>query len=117
MKRYIPLLMAAVSSVAHADYLATLTTPSYVIEIQVHCEEGVVVCDDVAYRGVSRKTGMRINLHGKTLHSWCADGVTPCQFIGYEFRNKDVYYQVEDEGHLIVMRGKQILVDEKGDWK
>lgn len=108
--------MAIVSGAAHAGYSATLTTPSYLVEIQVRCEEGAVTCDDVSYQGINRKTGTRIKLRGKTLHSLCADGVTPCRFIGYAFNNKGVTYQVDDDGHLLVMQGKKVLVDEQGEW-
>lgn len=38
---------------AHADTLITL---SFSIQITVNCAEGEVVCDDVTYRGVNRRS-------------------------------------------------------------
>ena len=99
---------------AHAD---TLTTRSFSIQIQVNCAEGDVVCDDVTYRGGNRRSGESISLRGKTLHSLCADGVTPCRFLGYEFRNGPFRYLVFESGGLRVTRGNKVLVDESGEWQ
>ena len=68
------------------------------------------------YTGTSKKTGKSIKLRGKTLHTLCADGVTPCRFLGYEFRKGSVYYRVMEDGSLLVMQGKKILVEETGEW-
>lgn len=113
MKPYLFIALLCISlDHACAD---TLTTPSFVIDIR-GCEEGVVSCDNVVYTGTSKKTGKSIRLHGRTLHTLCADGVTPCRFLGYEFRKGDVYYRVLEDGRLLVMQGKKILVDETGEW-
>lgn len=94
-----------------------LETPSFVVKIEVRCAEGNVTCDDVLYTGTSRKTGKSISVKGRTMHSTCADGVTPCRFQGYTFNNGKVNYTVLEDGTLIVMNGKKTLVDEKGEWK
>ena len=96
---------------------STLTTPSFVIQIKVNCAEGDVTCDNVIYVGTSKKTGKSIRLRGKTKHSMCADGVTPCQFQGYEFKNGTAYYRVLEDGSLLVMQGKKVLLEEKGNWE
>jgi hypothetical protein len=95
---------------------ATLTTPSYLVDVETHCEEGVVVCDKVTYRGTSKKTGESIQLIGKTLHTTCADGVSPCRFLGWRFEHGDTTYTVLEEGVLIVERGNKVLLEEKGNW-
>lgn len=95
----------------------TLTTPSFVIQIKVNCAEGNVTCDNVTYVGTSRKSGKSITLRGKTKHSICADGVTPSQFQGYEFKNGATYYRVLEDGNLLVMHGKKVLLEEKGVWE
>lgn len=105
-------LLLAVS--ARAD---TLLTPSFSIEIKVHCAEGDVSCDKVGYVGKNRKTGSAVSLRGKTLHTLCADGVTPCRFLGYEFKNGDVRYRVLESGELLVTQGKKVLVQEQGEWR
>jgi hypothetical protein len=95
---------------------STLTTPSFVIEVKVNCAEGNVTCDNVTYIGTSKKTGKSITLRGRTKHSLCADGVTPCGFEGYEFQNGKAYYQVLNAGTLLVMQDQKVLVEEKGSW-
>ncbi|WP_050479831.1 hypothetical protein [Herbaspirillum rhizosphaerae] len=114
MKRYLslPLLLLVLGQ----TYASTLTTPSFVIEIHENCEEGSVGCDNVSYLGTSKKSGKSIKLRGKTMHTLCADGVTPCRFLGYEFRNGATSYQVQENGGLLIMQGKKVLVEEVGTW-
>ncbi len=99
---------------ARAD---TLTTASFSVQITVNCAEGDGVCDDVSYRGVNRRSGKSLVLRGKTMHSLCADGVTPCRFLGYEFRKGPFQYVVYENGGLLVTRGKKVLVEESGEWQ
>jgi hypothetical protein len=94
---------------------STLTTPSFVIEIKVNCAEGNVTCDNVTYVGTSKKSGKSITLRGRTKHSMCADGVTPCGFQGYEFRNGATYYRVLEDGSLLVTQGEKVVLEEKGN--
>ena len=115
MKRILLLTMLALfASQASAS---TLTTPSFIIQIEVNCAEGNVTCDNVTYRGTSRKSGKSITIRGKTKHTMCADGITPCQFQGYEFKNGATYYLVLQDGGLLVMQGKNVLLEERGKWE
>lgn len=111
-----PLLLGVFFIVAGQAGAATLTTPSFVIEITENCGEGNIGCDNVSYVGTSKKSGNRIQLRGKTVHALCADGVTPCRFLGYEFKRGAVFYSVSEEGQLTVTQGKKILVQESGSW-
>ncbi|HET8789902.1 MAG TPA: hypothetical protein VFM75_01715 [Modicisalibacter sp.] len=95
-----------------------LVTPNYVVTIESHCAEGNVTCDDVTYTGKSRKSGNAITLKGTTWHTLCADGVTPCRFLGYRFKNGNSTYFVTQGGKLLVVRNEtEILVNEEGDWR
>jgi hypothetical protein len=95
----------------------TLETPSFTIILDVRCDEGSVTCDDVGYVGTSKKTGKAIKLTGRTRHTICADGVTPCRFLGYEFKNGATRYTLTDGGELIVEQGRKVLLRESGEWK
>jgi hypothetical protein len=99
--------------VAIAD---TLMTKGFKIDIRVNCEEGNVTCNRVSYRGQDLKTGKSLRLSGKTIHSLCADGVTPCRFLGYEFRNRNYRYIVTEGGLLEVYKGEKLLVSQQGTW-
>ena len=101
-----------------APALATekLTTDSYEITIEQRCPEGHVSCDNVKYTGVHRESGKSIRLTGRTHHTTCADGVSPCRFIGYLFRRGDVTYWVGENGYLSVKQAKKVLVEERGKW-
>ena len=113
-----PLVAAEVErGETEADAARTLTTPSFVIRIKANCAEGNVTCNDVTYMGTSRKTGKSITLRGKTKHSMCADGITPCRFQGYEFWNGKTYYRVLDDGSLSVLQQNRTLLEERGSWK
>ncbi len=94
-----------------------LVTESFDIMIDVRCAEGVVGCDKIRYTGVNRKTGQSIRLTGKEIHTRCADGVTPCRFLGYMFRNKGITYVVWENGMVTIKRGSKVLVEEQGAWQ
>ena len=111
------LLIFALLLFADEARASTLTTPSFIIQIEVNCAEGNVTCENVTYVGTSKKTGKSIRLHGRTKQSMCADGITPCHFQGYEFWNGTTYYRVLEDGSLLVMQGKKVLLEEKGDWE
>jgi len=96
----------------------TLITDNYTINIEVNCEEGEVSCSDVIYIGTSHQSGKQISLIGKTQHSLCADGVTPCSFQGYSFDNQSVNYFVSVFGDLIVStRDGRVILSESGEWQ
>lgn len=95
----------------------TLLTPGYRVTIEPRCPEGEVACIEVGYHGVSRRSGLGITLDGRALHTRCADGVTPCRFIGWEFRNGDTVYRVSESGELLVTRGERVLVHQRGRWQ
>ncbi len=95
-----------------------LTTKNYVITITRHCQEGEVTCDKVTYHGISKKTQHALTLSGHTLHTLCADGVTPCQFLGYEFKTGKTTYFVLETGLLRVVKDdNKVLVEEQGEWE
>ena len=100
----------------------TLETENHVVEITTRCRVGSVACDRVSYRGVDKKTGATIVLRGKSLHTTCADGVTPCRFLGYRFRKgKHYYYVWEDadgeKGTLeVIAADSKVLLQEPGTW-
>ena len=93
-----------------------LLTPGFRIMITRHCAEGMVMCDQVSYRGEDRETGASITLMGSTLYRFCADGVTPCQFLGYVFHNGSTTYEVSDSGLLRVVQENRNLLEEQGEW-
>lgn len=107
------LLALPISVAAHQR----LVTDSFEVTIDTRCKEGTVGCDKVHYTGVHRKTGRSIKLVGQEMHSRCADGVTPCRFLGYSFRNGDVTYAVLEDGTLLVRQGERVLVQERGTWQ
>ncbi|WP_165857582.1 hypothetical protein [Marinobacter sp. JSM 1782161] len=97
---------------------STLDTPNYRIEIESNCVEGEVSCDRMTYHGTSKISGNAISLEGRTWHTTCADGVTPCRFLGYRFENGAVTYRVHEDGLLEVVRhGDEVLVHEQGTWQ
>ena len=93
----------------------TLTTANYRITITHHCPEEHLTCQNVSYQSTHRHTGASVRLTGQTVHTPCADGVSPCRFIGYEFRQGNYrYFLTHDE--LQIYHGSQLLLVEKGTW-
>ena len=107
----------AASPPAVAGPAQVLLTPGYRVTIDVRCAEGSVTCDDVHYTGARRNGGEPVSLVGSTHHARCADGVTPCRFLGYVFRSGTVTYFVGENGWLRVTDGKTVIVDEQGAWQ
>ena len=113
--KYIVFALVFISSVVFAE---TLTTDNFIIHVERGCEEGEVTCNTIKFIyspvGVSKKQ----TVIGKTVHSLCADGVTPCRFQGYEFLADGAKYFIYNSGVLEVTdsEGNQLLV-EQGKWQ
>jgi hypothetical protein len=105
------LLVSAKSALAE-----TLKTQNFSVTITRNCPEGSVTCNDVTYVGHDLNTGESIRLKGKTMQHLCADRLTPCRFLGYEFRNRNYRYVVTVDGNLQVYRDTKLLLDEQGTW-
>jgi hypothetical protein len=113
-----PLLMLALLPFAISVNASDLETPHYQVQIDTRCAEGNVTCDQVIYQGKSKVSGNSIELIGETWHTTCADGVSPCRFLGYRFRNGNVIYYVHETGYLEVIRNKaETQVSEQGQWQ
>lgn len=109
----LPLLLLA-SAFTSAQQL---DTPNYTVEIQQLCPEGEVQCQNVSYKGTSKISGASIELKGSAWHSLCADGVTPCRFLGYKFNNGRIRYLVFDSGLLQVIGSSgKVVLEEQGVW-
>ena len=94
-----------------------LDTAHYSIQISQQCPEGEVQCQQVIYKGVSKVSGASIELKGQSWHTRCADGVTPCRFLGYEFKNGRLRYLVHESGLLQVIGSRgNVIVEEQGRW-
>lgn len=104
-------------AIADNSNFSVLKTPSFQVRITINCKEGVVVCNNVTYLGTSLKTGKSIKISGKSVHTLCADRVTPCRFLGYEFRNKQYLYSVSEDGLLEIYRNQKLVTSEQGTWE
>lgn len=107
----IPLVL---SQAALAD---TLRTKDFRVTITNNCPEGEVACNNVTYHGVNVNTNASLQLQGRTVHTSCADGVTPCRFVGYEFSNGNYRYLVTEEGRLQVYQNGKIVLNQIGNWE
>ncbi len=116
------LVSLAAPAVGAQDSRFILRTQSYEITIRVLCKEGVVDCNDVEYMGVKKKTGATIRLKGEDWIRYCEEdqgdgpGKTPCEHLGYKFKNGGTTYYVEEDGYLDVYQGKKRILHEKGEW-
>ncbi|MEP0177853.1 MAG: hypothetical protein ABJH28_10890 [Paraglaciecola sp.] len=95
----------------------SLITQSYEIAVKWKCGEGFVSCENIEF-SVKNKTGGMTNTYtGKSSHSVCADGVTPCKFQGYEFKVGNLNYSLYMRGLLEVLNNNdELVLSEKGEW-
>lgn len=113
--KYLVFAIAIMSSAVSAE---TLTTDNFIIQIERGCEEGEVTCDTMRFIyspvGIEKKQVVV----GKTVHTKCAGGITPCAFQGYEFLADGAKYFIHNSGVLEVTdsEGNQLLV-EQGKWQ
>ena len=111
-------LVFATAIMSSAVSAETLTTDNFIIQIERGCEEGEVTCDTVRFIyspvGIEKKQ----IVVGKTVHTKCADGITPCAFQGFEFLADGAKYFIHNSGVLEVTdsEGNQLLV-EQGTWQ
>lgn len=96
---------------------AQLETDSLLLRVDVHCAEGNVTCAAVTLQAMHKITGASLILNGETLHTRCADGITPCRFIGYHFSHHDLVYQLTEQGVFSVLSGSDIVFEEAGTWQ
>ena len=54
---------------------------------------------------------------GSTWHHMCPDGITPCHFLGYVFKNGNITYYVGGDATLKITQGNKVLLEEKEIWK
>ena len=108
------ILTLALTLVPGLAVASTLDTPNFTVKITPECAEGTIGCDKVIYEGTNKKTKQSIKLSGKELVHMCADRVTPCRALGYEFRNGKYVYFVTAYGRLIVSEGKKTIINELG---
>lgn len=113
MKRLLAMVLFPLAASA-----ADLETKNYLVHIESACAEGDVSCNQMTYTGKSKISGNAITLSGGSWHTTCADGVTPCRFLGYRFANGNVTYYVHQDGLLEVIRNQdEVLVREQGQWQ
>lgn len=113
--KYLLFTIVIMSSAAFAE---TLTTDSFIIQIEQGCEEGEVTCDTMRFIYSAVGAEQEQTVVGTTVHTTCADGVTPCAFQGYEFSADGANYFIHHTGVLKVTdcKGNQLLV-EHGQWQ
>lgn len=112
------LAMAALCFTANFAGAQTLTTESYQVDVTSLCPEGEVACQQMSFALTVKESGDIQHYDGRTLYRLCADGETPCQFIGYRFRDGKRQYTLFDNGALEINCGAGLeIVREQGQWQ
>lgn len=113
--KYSFFILVILSSVAFGE---TFVTDNFSIKIDNECEEGHVTCEAVKFTYATVGIEQKQIVIGKTIHSICADEVTPCAFQGYEFVADGGVYFIHSSGVLEITDkdGNQLLV-EQGTWQ
>ncbi|HUP07135.1 MAG TPA: hypothetical protein VMU47_08280 [Caldimonas sp.] len=107
----------ACSAVDAKPRTRVLETFRYRVTITIPCAEREPTCNQVGYRALDKRSGGSQTLTGHTEHEMCADGHTPCRFLGYAFARGSYRYFVSEGGELIVNKGKKEVLRELGHWQ
>lgn len=94
---------------------SVLDTKSFIITIDVRCEEGNVSCDDVRYTGISKADGTTLQLKGKTLNK-----AKSLDMYGYTFKNGAYTYSIltqKEPAALQIWKNGKLIRTETGDWQ
>ncbi|KTC88004.1 MULTISPECIES: hypothetical protein [Legionella] len=111
------IIMGLLSSLVWGSAVArTLDTAHFRILINCLDSKSEAGCERASYDGTNKEKKATIHLVGRQLMQMCADKVTPCHSLGYEFTNGNTIYFISEDGHLKVTDGSKVLVDEVGEW-
>ena len=115
MKYISTIIIFSLSFAANAE---SLITPSYEISVKWKCGEGYVSCDNIEFNVKNKAEGTTSTYIGKSNHSVCADGVTPCKFQGYEFNVGEFSYSLYMRGLIeVVKNNTEVVLSESGEWR
>ncbi|MCC5880306.1 MAG: hypothetical protein JJU03_10495 [Idiomarina sp.] len=99
--------------------IGTLTTPEYQVALYSGCAEGEVSCDQISAQLQQPGSEAR-ELNGSTMHTLCADGMTPCRFLGYYLSDQDYAYRILENGQLHIKQcsdlGCEDIYNVRGSW-
>jgi hypothetical protein len=111
------IIIGLLSSLVCGSVMArTLDTAHFRVVINCLDAKSEAGCERASYDGTNKEKKATIHLVGRQLMQMCADKVTPCHSLGYEFTNGNTTYLISEDGHLKVMDGSKVLVDEVGEW-
>ena len=104
-----PLLLVTSVTAIHAQTKGMHSSKTYEFSIERRCEEGRVSCDNVLLKKLNKKTGERLKIIGATHHSKCADGFSPCRFVGYIFEKDGLRIFIDYQNIVVTRNGAEIL--------
>ena len=93
-------------------------TENYEFNVTTLCEEGNVTCDNIQIVG-GEKSSVDSEIHiGNTVHSKCSDEITPCRFLGYEFKSNGFTYRLleSDSRFELINESGELVIQEQGKW-
>ena len=99
------------------DVVKNVETKTYDISIQDHCPEDEYGCKNITLVAINRISKNKIMATGKALFNPCKDEITPCHFLGYVFRNKNMVYFVSANGSFSIKENNKQIFTESGEWK
>lgn len=87
-------------------YTNKYESPRYKIKVVYCCEEGELDCDNIYYEGIRKKDKTYIKLKGKTINDYLSH-----RFLGYQFKNNDYIYIIQDNA-LSIYKNDKLLQKE-----
>lgn len=111
-------LFSSCAVAASASAGEVLTTDSYTLTVNAHCQEGEVGCAELTATLIENSTGTKTEVVGFTYMVKCADRATPCHVGFYDLSSPSVSVRAYPDGKLEVESpgSKNVHVNERGVW-
>lgn len=98
---------------SHADQV--LSTPEFFVYISPGCNDELTFCEEAEFVLVRKNDCKVFFPKGRAVIHYCADGVTPCSHLGFEFKYGGLTYRENDPQFWAYDNKKEVSI--KAEWK
>lgn len=109
------ILAGLLLSVFTGPIYAAFSTSKFILFVSERCAVESTFCKEVDFVLVQKNDCSVLRPKGMAVIRNCADGVTPCQHMGYEFRVGSVRWRLNESDYVWASDGKKEFGEEKAE--